>query len=1203
MKKIVFLLFLASVLCSPGHSLCTDVLQDKDRARETVIFIPADEMKTVLDMEKEGIFVSYDEYRQLYEKARQHYEKGLSQIETPEEVKAPVIVQADYSGTIAGDLLKITSVYKIVKNGAGPEKLELSLRNVLCCDARLNGKKAQIYEMSGSPWVILPDKGHYELAVDFFVPVDLQDKQGFVSFHIPRALCGSIRLQTEPFYDVHFENVLFSSRKAGAGKTDFFGFIGSLETLNLEISNMRSSGEENVRVSSLETHSVFLRNDLVEQAAEYLLSVENGEIGSIDILLDKKTHIFEVAGKGISTWTREEKDGRDILHVTFHVPVSRKASLSLKTYSYPDAESAFFHVSDAQVKNLFSRKGALSVYYDESIRIDEEKIRYLRTSREGSPEKTPLQNYVHYRTYRIFNLPYEIMISRLDASRKTCIVQNNQVELGLPKIRFQSEISLSEIPQGLTHFVFRTPSSYHLRDVFAAVNDHPAKEYHEQKEEKLIINIRHPVSSRDTVTFFMTFEHYLDEGSLRNASQNVEIPILSYADPGKMCGTLHLTMDSELLLEDIVVKGYQPSEIMLYESRDQKQGIALDYEFRILDPKGSLRLSLRKAEQTAKTVTYLAVDEDLLKAHTYILYEIAAGSQDSFLFAIPHWDDSKINIEGSRIKEKKKISFDKFQEKVKLAPPVNLAGYDIWNVILQEKTAQSCLIEVSYQKKTGAEEALEDVPQVVPLGVVNDTGYIVLEAGRNIEIVTEKKALNEIEIHEIPKWPAYSSSNRIIESLRYFSRPFAFRLGISRKEESPVLASFALKETLAYTFGKDSDIFFECGYVIRNTNLQFLEIALPEGFVLWGATLQGKGIKPRKEKDQVLLIPLPVDSSEDISLRLTGHIERDKSAHMWESLEFQGPRLSIPCLESSLSLHYPENYVLLNIDGNFEKYPELYAQSPVLFSLFSNLFSSFGKNLRHLTGPALLFHAKSSKARAVAYREMQKQQRMLMEEDMMQTGDDEVMMEKSREHAAYPARGLLSFSEQEEADSEKQIQALKKYTKKKGILSLNITMPKEGLSVNTEKLWGNSCLQATFMSHNWRKSLSFFATFVFLFLGFYVQKRKIMSPLGFFLTTAVFFTLLPLSMLKSLTFLFNGAVLGAVIYATVLLMQFILKSAVQKGSFSLFLILSLMTIMTSSRNCTGAESRQSFPDVSVYIPYKNGVPTEIRGNEKIYVPT
>ena len=73
-------------------------------------------MQSVLEIEKEGIFVSSKAYNSLYKKAKEEYIKKINEDIVPQAVKGPFVVQANYTGSIQGDVLKLSIAYKIVSN-------------------------------------------------------------------------------------------------------------------------------------------------------------------------------------------------------------------------------------------------------------------------------------------------------------------------------------------------------------------------------------------------------------------------------------------------------------------------------------------------------------------------------------------------------------------------------------------------------------------------------------------------------------------------------------------------------------------------------------------------------------------------------------------------------------------------------------------------------------------------------------------------------------------------------------------------------------------------------------------------------------------------------------------------------------------------------------------------------------------------------
>jgi len=1200
MRKKILLLVSSILLCFlPADAPAKDdsTIPAQDRVKETFNLIPAKEMKSILGIAKEGIFVTYDEYKTLYEKAKDGYLKKQRGQFAPADTEGPVIVQANYSGCVTGEVLQFEARFKIVQNKKGPSLLDFPLKGVGYQNAKLNGNNVQIYEKDGEPRVVIPGKGSHDLTVQFLVPVAFAEKRGSVSFDIPPAMLGQIKITSDLFYEIKLKGLLFTSRRQVRDKAELFGFIGSKKAISLEINNRRSFGERTVKISSNETHYVFVERDIIHREGEFCLTVRDGQAKEVDLEIGKNDYVYSLSGSGISGWTREDQGTRDVLHVAFHVPISDETQFSLKTYAYIDTGDRAFHLGDTLIKNLFERQGSLFIFYANNTRITTEDVHFLKPLEKPLVGKEPPGRYILHRGYGLFNLPYTLVYSFRDVPSRITCNQSNHVSLERSKIDFYSKNILQGLGPGTTQFVFSFPDDYSVRDVTVLVNEKKAKEFHEHDKGKnlLTIEITHPVSSKDEVSFILESERFLDEDLLKKGSARIALPVVSYTDTQRMIGTLHLSMDDIFLLEDMTMKGFTPSEEMIdHRPSESKERKRLIYDFRTLSPEGTLVLSYRKSVQTSNTVSYIAVDQDLMQATAYIRYEISAGSRDSFCFAVPRWENSKINVAGADIKEKKKVGLDKLKRAMHSPYLPDLKDYDIWNVVLQKEVTGTYLLAIDYQKKITDYGSFSDVPLVIPVGVSSDTGYIVMEASRDTEIRAEKAGLNEVETYEIPKWPSYKPSNRIIESLRYFGRPFTFKIAVFRREESPVLAAIAEKEDICYTLGKDSDIFFEFAYTIRNTNLQFLEIRFPENHILWSATLQGKAIKPRKGNHSVLLFPL-TSGSDSINLRLAGYVPAKAKWNIWKTFDFHSPGLTIPATQSQIRVFFPKDYSLLAATGNFEKLPELADQEPLVFSFFHRLFSSLYRNMRSFSvfGPLA-----KRKATQVVGREEPG------EEPAFERTEEEAPMKKKRGRYDASKMQALDLSDRSlQRAPEKVAMPSPKYSKKKGILSMNISIPKQGTLLPAGKLWGESRLKVTFLSSEWKKLLSIFTALAFVALGFYLIGKGIMSPLGFLVTTLVLFTFLPLIFLRSLVFIFNGAVLGAVLFTIMSCVRGISKKSGGKAHLSLIFVFILVPCLFLTSPNALAESVGSFPDIEIYVPYGEKVPFEIDDSHEVFIPT
>jgi hypothetical protein len=1163
MRKRTSLLTCLMILCFlavPALGKTTPPEPTRDQARETILFIPESEMKSILGIEKEGIVVPYGEYRRLYEKAEEEILRKQPDQPPPPDAEGPVIVQANYSGALRGEVIQFETRFKIVQTKKGPSLLDFPLKGVGYQGAKLNGKSVQIYQKDGHPRVVIPGRGSHDLDVRFLLSLTFVENKASVSFDIPRALLGQIRITSDLFYDIETRDFLFVSRREIENQAEFLGFVGSEDAISLEISNRRSFGKKTAKISSTEKHHVFVDRNLIQREAAFHLTIRDGQAQSLKIEIGKDDEVYSLAGSGISGWTRTDGGEKDVLHLTFHVPVSEETRFTLKTYRNMEGSQGTFHQEDALIKELFKREGA-------------EFLKPLDKPRVAWAAQVP---YRLHSGYGLFNLPYRLVYSLSEIPSGVVCEQFNRVSLQRSRIHFLSENSLERLDPGRTRFAFSIPEGYLIREVAGFINAREIKTFfeHDRGKNRVEVQLTYPAGSKDEVTIIIESERFLEEAPLEAGSTRIVLPFVSPEEAERMEGTLVLAIDPVFFLEDLVMKGYRPSEATDDDSHDQpEKETTLVYDFRTLSPEAWLTLSFRKTDMTSQTVSYIAVDQDLLQATSYILYETGTGSRDSFFFAMPRWADSKINITGASIKEKKKVGFAKLAETADSPSLHSMAeSHDLWNVVLQNEVTGRYRLAIEYQKKVRDDGSYADVPLVVPVEVSNDTGYVVVEANQDTEIKTEKTGLNEVEPYEIPEWPSYRPSNRIIESLRYFSRPFTFRIAVLRRDESPVLEALVEREDLTYTLGKDSSAFFEFDYTLRNTNLQFLEVRLPRDHILWSTTLHGQGIKPRRENDNVLLFPL-ASNKDRFNLRMTGYAPGKTKWAIWKSHEFHSPGLTIPSMESRIRVFFPEDSSLFSASGNFERLHELNYEKPLILLLVDWISSSFRKNMRfyHLFSPL-----KSRKASRTVDMEPPKEDLFFGEAD-----EGAALREQRKDFGAPDTQDLDSTGESlEDKAPEGPAEPSPVYVEKKGILSMNLDIPKEG-----------------------KRALTALAVIATVALGLYLISRGTMSLSGFLVTTLVLCTFLPLTVLKPFVFLFNGATLGVLLLAGVLGLRWVLNLAGVKSRVLLVLLIMLLPNLFSGSPDALAEPGPRFPDIEVYVPYEGEVPSEVEDSLEVFVPT
>jgi len=372
-----------------------------------------------------------------------------------------------------------------------------------------------------------------------------------------------------------------------------------------------------------------------------------------------------------------------------------------------------------------------------------------------------------------------------------------------------------------------------------------------------------------------------------------------------------------------------------------------------------------------------------------------------------------------------------------------------------------------------------------------------------------------------------------------------------------------------------------------------------------------------------LLIPLPTEGKENINIRLTGRIQRKGKKNIFQSFNFASPRLSIPCLQSSINIYYPEEYELFHRKGNFEEFPETEHQRPVLTALFKGLSSSLLGNMADFfslgfySQRALQGRLRSASDDIGDQFSVGNSRTAMQYEPYYLTTDYDVVRgeavpqrlgernvpEEMDSRRTRQSSGFQQSSYDPAALSVQQGLVRWKYKKKKGVLSLNINVPKQGKTFATSKLWGNSRLTATFIPHSSKRILTLVFALLFIALGFFLKKKEIMSPFGFLIMVLALGSLLPLVLFKSLMFMYNGAVLGALTFAGILIVLCCFKKILSKYGISLFLIFFLLPAIDPAQKTVMAQEQEAFPDIKIYVPYEKSSPLNLKNADKLYIPT
>jgi len=314
------------------------------------------------------------------------------------------------------------------------------------------------------------------------------------------------------------------------------------------------------------------------------------------------------------------------------------------------------------------------------------------------------------------------------------------------------------------------------------------------------------------------------------------------------------------------------------------------------------------AKVYASVNSLISVGEGVMKCRSVIDYSIAQGAAGQFRIQMPSGVSilEVSDLYGNPLKEYKT---DK-NNIILIQTP-----YDVKN---------SYGITLRYEKDMGGTSAVSDVPEIKVLDVERETGYFGVEARTNVEItVAESSGAARIDVNELPQDIWAQSQNPLLYGYKYLKHPYSVTLDVKKHEDVPVLSAAVDYAEIITLLTEDKKSITKATYQVKNNRKQFLEVTLPQGSEIWSAFVSNSPVKPAKNDEGKILIPLTRSQGYEGSLYSFPveivYITNTSEFGMFGSNNYEIPAVDIPVSRVNLLLYLPENYDFIKFEGDLKK--------------------------------------------------------------------------------------------------------------------------------------------------------------------------------------------------------------------------------------------------------------------------------------------
>ncbi len=310
----------------------------------------------------------------------------------------------------------------------------------------------------------------------------------------------------------------------------------------------------------------------------------------------------------------------------------------------------------------------------------------------------------------------------------------------------------------------------------------------------------------------------------------------------------------------------------------------------------------------AEVFTLVSVGEGIVNADTTIQYSIVQAGTAQFIISVPD-DVDVLSVAGNNVRNWR-LEEDK--------------GQKILNVYLNSEATGTYQLNVRYEKTLQSTSAVSEIPRIQVLDVEREKGYIGVEARTNVEIaVTDVSNANRIDVKELPHQITRKTSRPLLMAYKYLKHPYTIIIDVRKHEEIAVLSAAIDSASFNTLVIGDGKSITKGTYYVKNNRKQFLELDLPPNSKVWSTFVSGKPVKPAKNKEGMILIPLSKSvggSNSQVSFPVEiVYITEAKGMGYLGSSTFKLPKTDIPISQANLILYLPEEYNFLRFDGNMKE--------------------------------------------------------------------------------------------------------------------------------------------------------------------------------------------------------------------------------------------------------------------------------------------
>ena len=807
------------------------------------LFIPFENLHTVLEGQPRRVLLSRDEYADL-----------MARVKKSDEARAPVaaaLTSAEITVAVAAERAVLTGVLAVEVMEDGLQIVPLDLSGVGLASATLDDQPAAIGRADdGRLLLFVAGKGRHPLTLNMTAPVQTTAAQQVLNVRLPTPAAAKITLTVPGDVEIKSGAAVVSRVVDGDERLTRFELLATRGDLAVVMSlNSRLKRQDRLVVaSSVLVDDVTLAYERLH--ATVSLAVLHQAIDQARFVVPDGFEPTSVSSPNLARWAVVEEGGRKVLDVNLREATTDPVVLAisalrtparLRDWTMPTLEPLDV-VGQVAVVGLLveDRLQAASLASTALLPIDTAALTQalpasVFQAEPGAPTIRPVAAFYAPQGDYTFSAVVSEPAPRVRATTNLLLIVSEEGH------EVHGGFALLADVEPLFSFDFSVPSGWQVdtvtgQDGSALVFDRFGGDAGAR------IHVRLPAAVRPGATYSVHFvARHTPAGWLGEWPRfAATFPVFAATAAARDVGAIAVAVRGDMTVRPETLEGLSP----LAEQEKAKYGLAgvvtnLAYHYDSQPYQAALTIERTLARLTAQTYSFVRVEPAALAAHYEVVYAITGAGVRSLSLSLPESTPTALAIsalDGVGIKEF-----------------VSQTEGDLrrWTVQLTESRQGTVRLVVDFQQPLGGDEQAElKLPVVKAEGVAYQSGTVAVEgsADLDVEVLDSPRKVDVGELVDAQYQPgkrllgAYGFVGDAGDVTIRVARPSQYALQpviVERAELTTMVSAQGLSETAAR-------------FHLRS-KAQYVEVVLPDGSQLWSTAVDGRPTKPQRQGGSLLV--------------------------------------------------------------------------------------------------------------------------------------------------------------------------------------------------------------------------------------------------------------------------------------------------------------------------------------------------------------